>query len=73
LLTTQFQEYLIFKQNKVLESNIMLCTVLVFGTIITGLIRSPLRRQEAQNNVDILLENNSSVAVVSNTNSIGIE
>jgi len=73
LLTTQFQEYLIFKQDKVLESNIMLCAVLVFGTIITGLIRSPLRRQEAQNNVDILLENNSSVAVVSNTKSTGNE
>jgi hypothetical protein len=51
----------------------MLCAVLVFGTIITGLIRSPLRRQEAQNNVDILLENDSPVAVVSKPNSIGNE
>jgi hypothetical protein len=46
----------------------MLCAILFSGTIITGLIRSPLRRQNAQFNVDILLENNNSIAVVSDTN-----
>jgi len=47
----------------------MLCIVLIFGTIITVLIRSPLRRQEAQYSVDNLFENNESTAVVSNRNS----
>ena len=47
----------------------MLCSVLLVGMIITALIRSRLRRQEAQDNTDILLENNNSIAVVSNTNS----
>jgi hypothetical protein len=46
----------------------MLCIVLIFGTIITALIRSSLRRQEAQHNLDILLENNHSFTIVSNTN-----
>jgi hypothetical protein len=46
----------------------MLCVVLVIGSVITALIRSRLRRQEAQNSVDVLLENNNSIAVVSNTN-----
>ncbi len=46
----------------------MLCIVLAFGIIITALIRSPLRRQEAQHNVDILLENNNSFSTISNTN-----
>lgn len=68
LCTTQLQEYLIFKHEKILESNIMLCIVLIFGTIITALIRSSLRRQEAQHNLDILLENNHSFTIVSNTN-----
>jgi len=51
-----------------LESNIMLCIVLLIGAIITVLIRSPLRRQEAQHNVDNLPGNNNSLAVVANTN-----
>jgi hypothetical protein len=46
----------------------MLCVVLICGTIITGLIRSPLRRQEAQHNVDNLFETNESIAVVANIN-----
>ncbi len=46
----------------------MLCIVLLFGAIITALIHSPLRRQEAQLNGDILLGKNESIAVVSNTN-----
>jgi len=68
LCTTQLQEYLIFKREKILESNIMLCIVLIFGAMITALIRSPLRRQNAQHNVDNLLGNNNIVAVVSNAN-----
>ncbi|UJR26610.1 hypothetical protein I4U23_007929 [Adineta vaga] len=69
LCTTQIQEYLIFKQRKVLLSNIVLCIILVVGTIITLLIRSPLRRQNAQLSVDNLLDNTGSLAVVSNTTS----
>ncbi len=46
----------------------MLCIVLIFGAMITALIRSPLRRQNAQHNVDNLLGNNNIVAVVSNAN-----
>ena len=38
----------------------MLCAVLAVGTVITGLIRSPLRRQTAQHDGNISLENNNS-------------
>ena len=38
----------------------MLCAVLALGTVITGLIRSPLRRQIAQRNEHISLETNHS-------------
>ncbi len=47
----------------------MLCIVLIFGAIITAVIRSPLRRQEAQHSGDVLCGNNNSVSLVSNTNS----
>ena len=47
----------------------MLCIVLSVGTIITALIRSRLRRQEAQQSIDILLENKNSVMVVSENSS----
>lgn len=62
------QEHLIFKQDKVLVSNIMLCIALVIGTLVTLLIRSPLRRQNAQHGVHDIFDNNDSVAV-SNSNS----
>ncbi|CAF3908467.1 unnamed protein product [Rotaria magnacalcarata] len=68
LCITQLQEFLIFKQAKILESNIMLCVVLVVGAIITLLIRSPLRRQNAQHSTHRVFETNNSF-VVSNTNS----
>ncbi len=48
----------------------MLCIILVIGTIITVLIRSPFRRQEAQQDLDILLENKNSLAIICNTNSM---
>ncbi|CAF3739191.1 unnamed protein product [Rotaria socialis] len=67
LCITQLQEFLIFKQAKILESNIMLCIVLVVGAIITLLIRSPLRRQNAQHSTHHVFEPNNS-ALVSNTN-----
>lgn len=70
LCITQLQEYMIFKHNKVLESNIMLCAVLIVGTIVTALIRSPLRRQQAQHHGDILLEQKTSVTLPSNINSV---
>ncbi|CAF1253812.1 unnamed protein product [Adineta ricciae] len=70
LCTTQFQEYLIFKQHKVLISNVMLCVILIVGGVITLLIRSPLRRQNAQHGGDNLLENNVACAVVSDTNAV---
>ncbi|CAF4421643.1 unnamed protein product [Rotaria socialis] len=71
LCITQLQEFLIFKQAKILESNIMLCIVLVVGAIITLLIRSPLRRQNAQHSTHLVFEPNNS-ALVSNTNSTAI-
>ncbi|CAF4599045.1 unnamed protein product [Rotaria socialis] len=71
LCITQLQEFLIFKQAKILESNIMLCIVLVVGAIITLLIRSPLRRQNAQHSTHHVFEPNNS-ALVSNTNSTAI-
>ncbi|CAF1406259.1 unnamed protein product [Adineta steineri] len=52
LCITYIQEHFLLK-HKVLGSNIMLCVVLLLGAIITALIRSSLRRQQAQHNVDI--------------------
>ncbi|CAF2522522.1 unnamed protein product [Rotaria sp. Silwood2] len=69
LCVTQLQEYLIFKKEKILESNITLCGALLVGAIITVLIRSPLRRQNAQHNVHVLIDNNTSTGVVSTTDS----
>ncbi|CAF3485239.1 unnamed protein product [Rotaria sordida] len=69
LCITQLQEYLIFKKNKIFGSNIMLCGALIAGTIITMLIRSPLRRQSVQHNVNVLINANNSTTVVSNTDS----
>ncbi|CAF0883618.1 unnamed protein product [Didymodactylos carnosus] len=57
LTITKLQEILIFKYGKVFWSNLMLCIVLAVGTIITGLIRSPLRRQQAQKGPDVLIVN----------------
>jgi len=68
LCITQLQETMIFKYNKVFESNIMLCVVLILGTIATVLIRSPLRRQLAQHHGDILLENKNSNTISSSGN-----
>jgi hypothetical protein len=48
----------------------MLCIVLIIGAIITAFIRSPLRRQEAQHNVDNLIGNTNSLGTAANTNSI---
>ncbi|CAF1157587.1 unnamed protein product [Didymodactylos carnosus] len=56
IVITKVQEFLIFKHDKVLLSNIMICVVLGIGTIITGIIRSPLRRQEAQRGTGVLLD-----------------
>ena len=46
----------------------MLCIVLSIGTVITVLIRSPLRRQQAQTSKDILLENKNSQVVSATVN-----
>jgi len=46
----------------------MLCIVLIIGTILTAFIRSPLLRQDAQNNVDNLISNSNSLGIISNTN-----
>ncbi|CAF4967959.1 unnamed protein product [Rotaria sp. Silwood1] len=69
LCITQLQEYLIFKKEKILASNIMLCGALIVGAVITMLIRSPLRRQNAQHNIHILIDDKNLTPVVSNTNS----
>lgn len=67
LCVTQFQEYLIVQKNQVLLSNIMLCIVLIIGTVITALIRSNLHRQQAQKHSEILLENKNSQVVATNS------
>lgn len=48
----------------------MLCVVLIIGTILTAFIRSPLRRQNAQDNATNLISNSNSLGIISNTNSI---
>ena len=43
----------------------MLCVALLIGTIVTALIRSPLRRQEAQQTGDVRFAKKKSITVVS--------
>jgi hypothetical protein len=56
---------LIYKKDQVLLSNVMLCIALLIGTIVTALIRSPLRRQEAQQTGDVRFAKKSSITIVS--------
>ncbi|CAF1240167.1 unnamed protein product [Didymodactylos carnosus] len=63
LSMTKLQEYLIFKREKVFISNIVLCIALAIGSVLTGLIRSPLRRQQAQKEPNALVDNQKEISL----------